>query len=223
MMQCKAKSVRSKQRCRRAAMKGREVCYNHGGKSLRGAASPLYKTGEHSRWDKLLPARLADKFEQCVADPKLMSLYREIGLVRAREIELLGRLDAGESGALWAALGREWAAFQKAWMAGDRKGMEDTLPAIGNMIERGAGEAGKWAELMNVQDHMRKLTESEAKIRLSAAKVVTLAELYNIMAAFRSVVIREVHDKGQAQAVIDGVRAVIVENNLLGDADADSD
>ena len=202
---------------------GSGLCYMHGGKTPRGIAAPTYKTGETSRWDKLLPARLASKFEQCVADPKLMSLYREIGLLRAREIQQLEELNASESAATWGKLREAWGGFYRAALAGNTSAMHLAIPVISDLIEHGASDADKWAELYKTQEHMRKLTESEAKIRLSAAKVVTLAELYNIMAAFRSVVIREVHDRGQAQNVIDGVRAVIVENNLLGDADADSD
>ena len=158
-----------------------------------------------------------------MADPKLMSLYREIGLVRAREIQQLQELDAAESAATWGKLQEAWGQFTRATAAGNLEAMHLLMPAIGRLIEHGAEDIDRWSELYKTQEHMRKLTESEAKIRLSAAKVVTLAELYNIMAAFRSVVIREVADKGQAQNVIDGVRAVIVENNLLGDADADSD
>jgi hypothetical protein len=47
--QCTATSKRSGQRCRKHAMRGRNVCLAHGGRTPLGFGSPHWKTGLHSR------------------------------------------------------------------------------------------------------------------------------------------------------------------------------
>lgn len=84
-MQCKAKSKRSGERCKRAAMIGRDVCAMHGGKSPRGMDSPHTKTG---RYSKDAPARLNARYLAGLEDPELCSLRDEIAMLDARTGEL---------------------------------------------------------------------------------------------------------------------------------------
>lgn len=85
-MQCKAKSKRSGDRCKRAAMIGKEVCMIHGGKSPRGMDSPHTKTG---RYSKDAPARLNARYLAGLEDPGLCSLRDEIAMLDARTGELI--------------------------------------------------------------------------------------------------------------------------------------
>ena len=85
-------------RCKRGAMAGRSVCYNHGGASPVGAASPQFKNG---RYSKFLPERLRDRYQEAQRDPEILVLRDEVALADARLADLLTRVDAGESGALW--------------------------------------------------------------------------------------------------------------------------
>src|SRR5215207_4884483 len=84
---CTATSKRSKQRCRKPAMRGRTVCLAHGGKTPRGAASPHFTTGRYSR---SLPGHLVATYERARADPTLRD---ELALVDAIIADLLGPLD----------------------------------------------------------------------------------------------------------------------------------
>ncbi len=88
--QCTARSKRSGQQCRKHAMRGRDVCLAHGGKTPRGAASPHFKTGRYSR---SLPGHLVAAYKRARHDPQLLSLREEIALTDAMIAELLAQLD----------------------------------------------------------------------------------------------------------------------------------
>jgi len=88
--QCEATSKRSGERCRKHAMRGRNVCMSHGGKTPRGAASPHFKTGRYSR---SLPGRLVATYEEALSDPRLLSLREDIALTDAMLMETLSQLD----------------------------------------------------------------------------------------------------------------------------------
>ncbi len=87
--QCTARSKRSGQQCRKHAMRGRDVCLAHGGKTPRGAASPHFKTGRYSR---SLPGHLVAAYERAIHDPMLLSLRDEVALTDAMIGETLSRL-----------------------------------------------------------------------------------------------------------------------------------
>jgi hypothetical protein len=88
--QCEATSKRSGERCRKHAMRGRNVCMSHGGKTPRGAASPHFKTGRYSR---SLPGRLVAAYEEALSDPRLLSLRDDIALTDAMLMETLSQFD----------------------------------------------------------------------------------------------------------------------------------
>lgn len=88
--QCEATSKRSGRRCRKHAMRGRNVCLVHGGKTPRGPASPHFKTGRYSR---SLPGHLLATYERALSDPRLLSLRDELALTDAMLAETLSQLD----------------------------------------------------------------------------------------------------------------------------------
>ena len=70
-------------------MRGRSVCLAHGGRTPRGAASPHFTTGRHSR---SLPGHLVATHERARADPTLLSLREELALVDAMIADHLRQL-----------------------------------------------------------------------------------------------------------------------------------
>ena len=85
---CTATSKQSGERCKRAASRGRTVCAMHGGKSLRGADHPNFKTG---RYSKALPHRLLRNYEKLRDDTALISMRDEVALL---DLKLLERVEA---------------------------------------------------------------------------------------------------------------------------------
>ena len=77
---CGAKT-RSATPCQRPPVAGRERCRLHGGATPIGAASPHFRTGRHSKY---LPARLAGRYAEALADEKLLELRDDVALIHAR-------------------------------------------------------------------------------------------------------------------------------------------
>ena len=160
-MQCKAQSKRTHERCRDRAMKGREVCYHHGGMSLVGpAVTHKFKTGRHSRY---LPARMADKYNQAQRDPELLSLHDEVALLDARIADLFTRVDAGESEVLRGRLHKEWEEFRLVRASGDVPKMHMAMARLDALMAHDYGDYHAWAELSEKLEQRRKLCESESR------------------------------------------------------------
>jgi hypothetical protein len=88
-MQCKAKSKQSGQQCKKSAVPGFEVCEIHGGKSLRGADHPNFKTGIYA---KDTPHKFHEKAQRFLdADP--FDLIPEIALMRTLLADYLSRFE----------------------------------------------------------------------------------------------------------------------------------
>lgn len=228
-------------------MHDREVCQVHGGKTPRGLASPHYKNGATTPWDKILPERLRGEYVECMTDPKLLSLRKEIALGEARERELLKLLDTGESGGIWTALRTIRGEFAEAQAAaGAAKREEQDLAAAGDKagaakaagkllkaqqemaallaqtwatVDHGANEFMLWRELFALQEHLRKMKETEWKSIGTAANVLSGQQIAQFFAAVRSAIITEIPEPKLQQAVIDRLRLIVREQRIIPGAD----
>jgi hypothetical protein len=93
-------------------------CSVHGGKSYkaRGAAAANFKDG---RYSKYLPSRLLESYTNAKDDPEILSLNDDIALTEARVTDVLQRVDANESGAMWDELSRLSKEVKLARKSGD--------------------------------------------------------------------------------------------------------
>jgi len=89
---CNAKSKRTGKRCRANAVRGRNVCYHHGGATPRGPASPHWR---HGRYSRLLPSSMAADYEESVSSFDNISLREEIGVLDAHLAQLVADLHDG--------------------------------------------------------------------------------------------------------------------------------
>jgi hypothetical protein len=163
-MQCRAKSKRSQERCKRWATPGREVCRMHGGRTLVGLAAPRLKTG---RYSKFLPTRLAAEYERAAQDPELRALRHELAVVDARINDLLGRVDTGEAGRLWCHARAAWRRLKRAQVIGRPPLQARAAVELDGILEQAVGDDAAWHEILQLIEQRRKLVESEAK-RLAA-------------------------------------------------------
>lgn len=170
MGQCTATAKRTGERCRAAAMRGQAVCRMHGGKSLRGQASALYK---HGRYSKDLPARLVARYEAAEVDDDLLVQRAEIAVLEARLAELIEGLDRGETGRLWAELRAHQQAADEAQRANDLPAMAEHLNAMRQLVQQGAAEADRWREVRSLIQDRRRLVESERKRLVDLQQMIT--------------------------------------------------
>lgn len=182
----------------------------HGGSSLRGVAHPNYKHGRHSKY---LPSRLLERYEASASDPEILDLTAEIALVDARSSDVLSRVDAGESGRLWRALGAVRREFLAARGREDQQGMADALAEILNLIGRGGADFEAWAEIVDLLERRRRLVDSEQKRRIAMHESVQVGEAVAVMVriadAVKDAALEHITDARERQAVLVDVQQAL--------------
>lgn len=205
-MQCTAKSKQSGQRCKRHATPGMNVCVIHGGKSLKGAASPVFKTGTHSKY---LPARMVAAYQAALNDPELLDLNQSIALIDARLMDLLGRVDNGEPGKLWFSLRKAYSELDAAIRLKDAKGMVEPLAELDELTRRGASDYAAWGEIGRLLEDRRKQVETKQRVELQGEKAVSATELMTFMGAVLHLIQSTVSDKQERIQISNGIEQLI--------------
>jgi hypothetical protein len=191
-MQCRAKAKRTQARCRAAAIRGREVCRVHGGKTPRGSASVHWKSGRYSRH---LPTRLAAQYRLAEQDPELTNLTSDIALTDARIVDLLQRVETGEAGMVWRSAQAALQRFRVAQAKSDPDKMREHLDVLQGLIEHGASDYAAWHEIGELIEQRRKLCESEAKRLAALEQYITAEKAMALLETVVNIIRRHVHDR----------------------------
>ncbi len=186
-------------------------CRMHGGMTPNGLALPQTKTG---RYSKYLPARLAARYQEASTDGELLHLREDIALLDARLADLLGRVDSGESGAIWRMLRKAFDALQIARLSGNTIGMRDALGEIELLIVKGLADYAAWADVQQVLDQRRRLVESERKRMVEMQQMITSERAMLLMGAVVGIIKEHVHDRSTLTAISNAIGSLID----LGDA-----
>lgn len=177
--------------CKRAPMpNGR--CSNHGGKSLAGLASPRLSDGRYSRF---LPTRLMARYEEAQADTTLLELRAEVSLVDARLVDVLTRVDTGESGHLWQELATWNAALDKARRSQDTAAVAAALTGMQDTIRKGHADWSAWQDVRSLIDQRRRLVESERKRLVETQQTLTVEKAMLLVGAVAGIIKAHVHDR----------------------------
>jgi len=113
-------------------MHGSRFCYHHGGKNLKGANHPNYKGKGYS---KHMPTRLAERFADADADPRLDDMRRILALREAFVQERLADIDtAPDAAEVWQDMSRQLNALEVAYGKADATGMAQALRSMRAII-----------------------------------------------------------------------------------------
>jgi hypothetical protein len=146
----------------------------HGGKTPTGFGLPQTKTGRYSR---LLPLRLAQRYEEARANQDLLSVRDDLAVAEARLGELLQRLDTGESGARWQALCAALDTFAAALAVKDGATMTQQLQRMRQLATGGRDDHRTWQEILSLWDSRCKLTQTESKRLVAMQQMVSTEKL----------------------------------------------
>jgi hypothetical protein len=204
-MQCTAKSKRTGEQCNGRAVVGGTKCRMHGGTSLAGIASPLFK---HGRYSKHLPERLAGRYSEALADVKLLELGDEVALIGTRLGELVERIDTGESAQRWKALQTAYTNLKAATRSGDKLEFVAAMAALEVAIEAGGQDYQTWREIVELTEQRRKLSESERKYQIAAQQMITAERAMVLLAAVVDVIRRHVDDREVLSLISSELRAL---------------
>lgn len=96
---CKG-TKRNGEPCSKSALKGRDYCASHGGKTLKGTEHPNYKHGARSKFNG---SKLLQKFEERMKDHEVQDLNRHIRLANAMLDVVLEDLDSEGLTDIWVS------------------------------------------------------------------------------------------------------------------------
>lgn len=179
MPQCTAKSrSRGGAQCAQKAMRGKSVCYYHGGKSKSGLANPRFT---HGKYSKHLPERLLEAYAVAGDDTQLIGLRDELRVMDARLSDLLGSLGADPGRQQWARIQAAYDALRAA--NGDQQATDAAIWEIGEALAAGVSEAGVWTEVYNAINLRRRLVDSEARRLQRLHQMITVESAMGMISA----------------------------------------
>jgi hypothetical protein len=82
---CTATSKRTKKPCRARAMRGVNVCYHHGGRSLRGFAHPNYKHGFYCKQRSIFLLIAFDVYREKQRRQQVAEIFDDLAVTMPRQ------------------------------------------------------------------------------------------------------------------------------------------
>jgi len=196
-MQCGAKTRNGKP-CKSLAMaNGR--CRMHGGKSLKGIASPSLTTGKYSKY---LPLDLQDTYADAQADhANLLSLRGDVELLDVLIRSKLPNLDTGESAQHWIALVKHIIEARKAMKSEDYGELSKRLDEMEALADKRRLHYATEQEIASQLEQRRKLVETEQKIIFGKERSIPIEQAMLLMQAVLESVKRNVTDVAALTAI----------------------
>lgn len=179
-------------------MAGRTVCYHHGGATPIGATSPHFRSG---RYSKYLPERLREKYQDAQQDPEILVLRDEIALADARLMDLLTRVDVGESGVLWKELKELLDQLSRNVEALDLDGARGALQRLQEVVGKGHTDASAWQEIQAVLMLREHLVRSERQRLVQMQQMISVEQAMTLIAALTESVRRHVTEPDALRAI----------------------
>lgn len=209
-MRCKAIANSTGEQCRKNAVTGREYCRSHKGYVAAGTDHWNYKHGGYS---KVIPHRLLETYEEVLENDRRNELTHEIALSESRLRDLLGRVDSGESGALWKNLrGMERRLRKMSWGI-ENADAADLLCEMLGVIRGGYQDYRAWEDAERWIARKTRLVESERRRAVEDEEMIRADEALALAAEWtqivRTAVEKYVGDPRQAQLVHDFIAAQI--------------
>ena len=116
-----------------------------------------YKNGMRGRY---MPARLAAKYAESLADPHLTEYRQDLATLEARLNELL---ESGESSLLWSLTQKAFFEMRDAMAERDGGKTAAALSSLDSLINRGMADALRWTEIYRIMEQSGKTKEREHK------------------------------------------------------------
>jgi hypothetical protein len=181
-------------------------CRLHGGLTPGGLASPHFK---HGRYSRFLPARLTQAYKDAVADPLLLSLRDEIGLIDSRIADRLSRSVAGESPANWRVLLEAVDAAISARSLHHESELSLQLAVLKILVTRGTNDDAAWADIRELVQERRRLVEAERRHSIETQRAIPVERVMVLLAAIMNAISTKVTDPATLAAINEEIQALI--------------
>ena len=181
-------------------------CKNHGGRSLKGAASPTYKDGSTSKFR--VAGHLLERFERYLADPELHHHRTSIAQIDAMVDELWENYQSGIDPDLASKLGKTFRAIEAANAANNRIKAMELFEALGQLIGQAETSSNQSEKIVRFLEARRRHADSESRRKLAESLVFSLEEAYTYYTALGTAVRKHVESPEVRGAIVDEVAAI---------------
>lgn len=199
---CTATSKRTGGPCKANAVVGRSVCYHHGGASRSGIS---HSGMQHGRYSKHLPTRMGERYQQALIDPELLAMREEVALLDARLADVMGRVDTGESGRVWAALQKAWRVYR----TGPPDKRMEAEAQISDLITDGASDYEAWEEVRSLVDQRSRIVGNERQRMMQMQQMLSVDQAMTLLAAVADSVRKHVSDRGTLAAISEDLTRLV--------------
>jgi hypothetical protein len=162
----------------------------------------------HGHYSTFLPSRLVAHYQAAVHDPELLELRRDIALTEARIIDLLQRVDTGESGAIWRQVQAAMRRFRREQAKGNIEAMQHALGQVDRLITQGAADYAAWHEVGELLEQRRRLVDSETRRLAASHDILTSEQAMVLLAQVVAAIQRHITDKAVLSAIAQDVQAL---------------
>lgn len=204
---CGSKLRKKEVFCQNTVIFSNGRCRMHGGKSLRGIASPTFKNGSYSKY-LYLPERLSERVGEFIDDPRLIELRENIAVLDVRLTELYENLHKSEPAEVWLDLKSkfiEWQDGEKLLPKLEDDARERQIQMNEQMKDKfdllltfGANEQSKderiWDKIISLSEQRRKLVDSESKRVKDSQQSITTEEFNKFVRFILAVILENVPD-----------------------------
>ncbi len=209
---CGAKTRRTGAICLKSPIKGKNRCMLHGGKSLSGLASPRRTTGKYS---KDLPARLADKYEESIKDPKILELKDEIAVMNARISDLLSRIDESGSKEKWKEVRGLYKKAKDAIKSRQQDEFAKVFAEIGRIIEQAEQDFKNWDEVSKAMRMKKSLAESQRRHQIEQQQMISSEEAMALIGFIVATIKETITDRAALASITQKIGGYLNSNNTI--------
>lgn len=149
-----------------------------------------------------MPPEMSARYRAALADEdRLLNVTEDLALLEARLLELLARVDTGESKSAWQKLADANKELRRAMVRNNDEEITYALRVLSGLIDEGQGDYAAWSEIHDIVKSRSRLAVQERKTRIEERRIITLEEAMLAMQALMTAVRENVKDQEAIAAI----------------------
>ncbi len=198
--------------CGRFALKGRDFCARHGGRTPIGPDNHSFTTGLESLNRKRFAGigkQLLNRLDELRDDPQLLSLKDDVAYVTAL---IDRRAEAAEEGLSLETLNQLRGLYRECASAleeGKTQDFDKAFEQLGGIIRQGISDAKATDEVLDLIGKRVNIIEAEQRMVQVKAYTLEVDQAYALIQQVLKVVMESVQDVNSLHAIRTGVQRIL--------------
>ena len=154
----------------------------------------------------LLPAKLADSYEQARSDMELLSLRDDIALLDSRLADVIGQ---GGLETVLSRLGALQIRLRSETIQGENEVLKDISFELEALISEGGEEIDSWGEIYRLLNQRCRLVESERKRLVELQQYISAEKVMVLLSVVLETIQKHVSDASALTAISADFRELV--------------